>query len=135
MAGYSGTALLKKLGIKQGFKVCFIGEPMTYIEDLGPLPLGVKKVALSKGPLDLIHLFAPGRAIYEKQLLAAKKALAPHGMIWASWTKKSSKIVTDLTEEHVRNFALKNGLVDIKVCAVDETWSALKLVIPVKDRK
>ncbi len=83
----------------------------------------------------MFTFFCIDRKTYDKALLQARKNLAVKGMIWASWPKKSSKVVTDLTEDHVRRFALESGMVDVKICAVDETWSGLKLVIPVKDRK
>ena len=84
--------------------------------------------------LDFVHLFVKEKKLFEKELLRYKKSLKSDGMIWISWPKKSSKVISDLDENSIRNFALKNGLVDIKVCAVDEVWSGLKLVIPVKDR-
>jgi len=134
MAGYSGTPLIKKLGIKEGFRMAVFNPPEGYLKLLGKLPLGVEMTPSLKHPLDFIHYFAPNRADYEKSLPSLKKALALNGMIWVSWPKAASKVPTDVTEKVVRDFALKTGLVDIKVCAVDETWSGLKLVIPVKDR-
>ncbi len=86
-------------------------------------------------PLDFIHFFPRDRKEYEKRLPELKKALAPSGMIWVSWPKTALKVPTDMTERVVRDYALKCGLVDIKVCAVDGNWSGLKMVIPVKDRK
>jgi hypothetical protein len=135
MAGYSKTPLLQKLGIKPGFKVYLINAPAAYVKSLGPFPLGVQVLAAPKPPLDFIHGFFDSRDEYEKRLPALKKALAPAGMIWVSWPKAASKVPTDLTETDVRNFGLKAGLIDIKVCAVDEIWSGLKFVIPVKARK
>jgi hypothetical protein len=85
--------------------------------------------------VSFVHVFATSSAVMKREVLAARKALTPDGMIWVSWPKKSSGVSTDLDENVIRDFALKNGLVDVKVCAVDEVWSGLKLVIPVKLRK
>ena len=136
MAGYSGTPLLKKLGIKPGHVVLALNEPGDYWKWLSPLPEGVvAKEKLGTGVHDFIHLFVKEKKAYEKEVLRCRKSLKQDGMIWVSWPKKSSGVVTDITEDVIRNFALKNSLVDIKVCAVDDVWSGLKLVIPVKDRK
>jgi hypothetical protein len=135
MAVYSKTPLLQKLGLKPGFKVCFINAPKGYAKSLGPLPPDAQVLATPKAPLDFIHGFFDSRDEYEKRLPGLKKVLAPAGMIWVSWPKAASEVPTDLTESGVRDFGLKTGLVDIKVCAVDEIWSGLKFVIPVKDRK
>ena len=112
----------------------FLNPPKTYFSLLGKLPRGTQAVVSAKAPLDLIHFFPKNRQDYEPKLKGLKKALGPKGMIWISWLKKASKIETDLSEELIRNFGLKSGLADIKVCTVDETWSGLKFVIPVKDR-
>lgn len=135
MPGYSGTPLIKKLGVKSGFQLLVVNEPKGYFKLLGKLPEGVKVVSGFVNPLDFIHFFAQDRKEYEKQLPKLKKALAQNGMIWVSWPKAASKVPTDVTEKVIRDTALKNGLVDVKVCAVDEIWSGLKLVIPVRDRK
>ncbi len=136
MAGYSSTPLIKKLGIKAGFSLIVINEPPSYWTWISPLPEGVStKSKPGAQSLDFIHLFVSERKTFEKEVLRLKKALKPKGMIWVSWPKKSSGVANDMDESIIRNFALKNGLVDIKVCAVDEVWSGLKLVIPVKDRK
>jgi hypothetical protein len=113
----------------------WVQAPGHYSKLLGKLPEGAKVFPHPPTPLDFIHFFPQDRKEYEKRLPKMKKALAPDGMIWVSWTKAASKIKTDVTEKVVRDYALKCGLVDIKVCAVDETWSGLKMVIPVKDRK
>ena len=136
MAGYSGTPLLKKLGIKPGFQIVLWNEPTAYWNWISPLPDGVKvrKTGAAQS-LDFIHLFVKERKTYEKEVLRYRKLLKPDGMIWISWPKKSSGVLSDLDENLIRNFALKKGLVDVKVCAVDEVWSGLKLVIPVKLRK
>lgn len=135
MAGYSGTPLIKKLGLGKGAVAFVRNEPASYWDWLSPLPEGiVVKRKVTKG-LTFAHLFVRSAAESKKEILAAKKALAPDGMIWVSWPKKSSGVATDLDENLIRAFALKNGLVDVKVCAVDDTWSGLKLVIPLRLRK
>lgn len=135
MAGYSATPLLRKLGIKAGHRLLVINPPDAYWDWLSPLPEGVTALEKpGKTPLDFCHVFVRERKVFEKEALRLKKSLKPNGMIWVSWPKKASKVPTDLDENVIRDFALKNGLVDVKVCAVDETWSGLKLVIPVKDR-
>src|ERR1700722_15289596 len=135
MAGYSKTPLIQKLGIKPGFKVCFLNAPSDYAKSLGPLPPDVQTVAIPKAPMDFIQGFFKDKKSYEKSLLELKKTLAPSGMIWVCWFKIASKVPTDLTEMDVRQFGLRRGLVDIKVCAVDDIWSGLKFVIPVKNRR
>jgi hypothetical protein len=133
-SGYSGTPLLKKLGIAPGAKVLVLNEPKGYWDWVSPLPEGV--AAKTRGPgLNFVHLFVTSQSIFKKEVLAARKSIVPDGMIWISWPKRSSGVVTDLDENVIRDFALKNGLVDVKVCAVDKVWSGLKLVIPVKLRK
>lgn len=132
MAGYSETPLLKKLGLKPG-AACFIfNEPAEYWDWLSPLPEGVK--ISKKGELDFAHLFVKERSTFEKNFIGFRKRLKKDGMMWISWPKKSSKVPTDLDENIIRNFGLKNGLVDVKVCAVDETWSGLKFVFRLADR-
>src|SRR6478735_10021781 len=132
-SGYSGTPLAKKLGIKENFSIKIVNEPDHYFDLFTDLPKNL--VTTAKGNLDFIHYFATKEAALIKDILSLKKQLAQDGMIWVSWYKKSAKMPTDITADTIRKFALKNGLVDIKVCAVDELWSGLKLVIPVKDRK
>lgn len=135
MAGYSGTPLIKKLGLKPGSIACVRSEPTAYWDWLSPLPEGVVvKKKLVPG-LTFVHLFLTSAREFRKEVLVARKALQPDGMIWVSWPKKSSGVPSDLDENTIRDFAIKHGLVDVKVCAVDETWSGLKLVIPVKLRK
>jgi predicted deacylase len=135
MAGYSETPLLKKLGIAPGARMLVRQEPEDYWDWISPLPEGVEVKTRVAGTLDFVHLFVTTEAAFKKEVIQLKKVLEQNGMIWISWPKKSSKVPTDLTEDVIRNFALKNGLVDVKVCAVDEVWSGLKLVIPVKLRK
>jgi len=131
-AGYSGTPLAKKLGIKENFSVKLINTPKYYFKLFSDFPK--KVITTSKSKIDFIHYFSKNKAALIKDIPALKKQLASDGMIWVSWYKKSAKIPTDITEDTIRDIALKNGLVDIKVCAIDEVWSGLKLVIPVKDR-
>lgn len=132
MAGYSGTPLAKKLGIKEGAKVKLVNAPNHYFDLFTDWPLNV---SLNAGaPFDNIHFFTLSAQEYREQLPILKTHLKPNGSIWISWPKKVSKVTTDVTEDLIRNYAISIGLVDIKVCAVDETWSGLKLVIPVKDR-
>lgn len=133
MAGYSGTPLLTKLGIKAGNKIIVLKEPPAYWEWLSPLPDDVRVVTRGAG-IDFIHLFVKDKKSFEKEFLTYKKYLKKDGMLWVSWPKKSSKVVTDLDENIIREFGLKNGLVDVKVCAIDEIWSGLKFVFRLKDR-
>ena len=127
--GYSGTPLAKKLGIKPGAKVFVAGAPKTYLESLDPLPEGVAFEKMVSESINLIHLFTDSRATLQAALARYRKAMAPDAAIWVSWPKKASKVPTDISEDTVREVALPMGLVDVKVCAVDEVWSGLKLVI------
>ena len=136
MAGYSGTPLVKKLGIKAGYAIRTINEPAAYWDWLSPLPEGVKRIDKARaGGLDFVHVFVREMKAFRKAFLDNKKVLKKDGMMWISWPKKSSGVATDLDENVVRDFGLKNGLVDVKVCAVDETWSGLKFVFRIVDRK
>lgn len=139
MAGYSGTPLVKKLGIKPGARVAILTAAEGFLtETLGPLPDGVQPVtewpSPTAQPLDFILAFSPARADVVRALETLQPLLDPHGMLWVAWPKKSSGVVTDVTENVVRDLALEYGLVDVKVCAIDETWSGLKLVVRLKDR-
>ena len=134
MAGYSGTPLAKKLGIKAGQRCLTFAEPEQYFEWLSPLPENINFVKSGKD-LDFVHLFTREFKVFSKQFLANKKVLKKDGMMWISWPKKSAKIPTDLDENIIRDFGLKNGLVDVKVCAVDEVWSGLKFMYRLTDRK
>jgi len=135
MAGYSGKNVVQKLGIKPGFCIFVEGAPAAYGEIVGPLPADVTLAARLKASLDMAHVFATQAAVLRKKLPACRDAIAPDGMVWVSWPKKSSGVATDVTENVVRDTALSLGLVDIKVCAIDDTWSGLKLVIPLKQRR
>jgi hypothetical protein len=134
MAGYSGRSVVQKLGIKPGFRIFVDGAPASYDDVIGPLPADVTLAPRLKAPLDMAHVFTIQAAALRKKLPACREAIAPDGMVWVSWPKKSSGVATDVTENVVRDTALSLGLVDIKVCAIDDTWSALKLVIPLKQR-
>jgi hypothetical protein len=132
MAGYSGTPLAKKLGIKDDYKCIVIGESKNYFELLSPLP-NAKFIKTGKD-VDFIHIFTTTLKDFSKLFLSNKKLLKKDGMMWISWPKKSAKVPTDLDENIIRDFGLKNGLVDVKVCAVDDTWSGLKFVYRLSDR-
>ncbi|MCP3385681.1 DUF3052 family protein [Bradyrhizobium sp. CCGUVB4N] len=134
MAGTSGKPIVQKLGIKPGFCIFVDGLATAYRDVVGELPDDVTIARTAKAPLDMVHLFAADAKGLAAKLRSYRKAIAPDGMIWASWPKKASGVATDVTEALVRETALANGLVDIKICAVDDVWSGLKLVIPVKDR-
>lgn len=134
MAGYSGTPLAKKLGIKPGSAIFVIAAPGHYDELLAPLPEGVKRVR-KIDDADVAHFFETSRARLDKDLRAAVSKMQQYAAIWISWPKKAAKVETDITEDTIREVALPLGLVDIKVCAVDETWSGLKLVIRKQLRK
>ena len=134
-AGYSATPLAKKLGIKTGFDMVLIDAPVYYFDLFTDLPVNLHISTEIKSRHDLIHLFVKDKQQYLTRLPNLKDQIKPNGMIWVSWPKKASKVITDITEDVIRNEALQNGLVDVKVCAVDEIWSGLKLVIRLKDRK
>ncbi len=133
-AGYSKRSLVEKLGIKDGFAISIIGAPKDYAVTLGKLPSVVKQSKKLKGPLDFLQFFCSKRSRLEANFPSLKAALSPSGMLWVSWPKVSSAVPTDLTENVVREIGLRNGLVDVKVCAVDEIWSGLKFVFRLKDR-
>ena len=134
MTGYSGTPLAKKLGIKQGFKVMLINAPDHYMELFTDMPSDVYFESDETFKKDLIHFFTSKNDELLTQLPGLKTMIKPNGMIWVSWPKKASRVLSDVTEDLIRDLAFRIGLVDVKVCAVDETWSGLKLVISVKDR-
>ena len=129
MAGYSKTPLVKKLGIKEGFRVYIVHPPDNYGSLLGSMPDGVAEKERLEDGLNFVHLFTASRAELVTFLPAAKEAVRPDGMIWRSWPKKAAKVATDVTEDVIREVCLPLDLVDVKVCAVDEIWSGLKLVI------
>jgi len=136
VAGYSGTPLIKKLGIKPGQRICILNAPQGYDKTLGALPAGIKPASRLGNPhaLDFIHLFTKELAQLASSFPKLKAALSFDGTLWISWPKKSAKVASDLDENMVREFGLGIGLVDVKVAAIDETWSGLKFVYRVKDR-
>jgi hypothetical protein len=134
VAGYSATPLAKKLGIKPGHRVAFPGAPGGFEAALGELPDGARVKARAAGPLDVIVFFTITKAELARRFDALKRALDPLGGLWIAWPKRSSGVATDLTENVVRDVALERGLVDNKVCAIDETWSGLRLVYRRSDR-
>src|SRR6185312_6705081 len=132
--GYSGTPLAQKLGLKPSLRLLLLHQPAEYLRWLDT---DISGQVVRKGETpDWIHLFAISRSVFEKEMrmLARVWKANPAVVIWVSWYKKSSEMSTDLTEDTVRNYALQNGLVDVKVCAVSEHWSGLKLVVPLNRR-
>jgi hypothetical protein len=134
MAGYSQRPLIAKLGIKPGARLALVGAPAGYERLLGELPAGAVMRARPSGRLDFIQLFIRRRADLERRLPRLTAALAVDGALWVSWPKKASGVETDLTEDVVRRVAFAHRLVDVKVCAVDEVWSGLKLVYRLAER-
>jgi len=135
MAGYSGMPLPQKLGIKPGLMVVTINAPANYRRLLGQIPDGVTFSERLKSGSSFVHLFTSRRSEIQKKMPILRNKLSDNGTIWVSWPKKSSGISTDVTEDVIREIALPLGFVDIKVCAVDETWSGLKLMIRRENRK
>jgi len=133
MAGCSGKSVVQKLGIKPGFCIFVAHAPRAYGDIVGELA-DVTIASRLKAPLDMVHLFAIEAKGLAAKLRSYRAAIEPDGMIWVSWPKKASGVATDLTENVLRDTALPLGLVDIKVCAIDDTWSGLKFVIP-KDQR
>jgi hypothetical protein len=127
--GYSGTPLVKKLGFVPDMSVVLLDAPSNFSDLLGEIPSGVKVSRRLTGPADLVLIFVQYAADLATKVLALKSAVSPDGMVWVAWPKRASKMPTDLTENIIREIVLPTGLVDVKVCAIDETWSGLKLVI------
>ena len=134
MAGYSGTPLVKKLGIKPGARVALVNVPDNFQATLGELPDDVKFVKSNTKSLDLILCFVLSERILARDFVKLAQRLTSNGMIWIAWPKKSSGVATDLTFERVQRIGLDAGLVDVKICAIDDTWSGLKFVYRLKDR-
>lgn len=134
MAGYSGKSLAAKLGIKEGARIYVANGPDNYQALLGPLPEGVTFVRRLTDKVGLIHLFTKQAADLAAKLKDDRRLINPDAVIWVSWPKRAAKVPTDVTEDVVREVALPLGLVDTKVCAVDEVWSGLKLVIRLANR-
>ena len=135
MAGYSGTPLIQKIGIKPGHRVVLRSNPSSFVKLMGTLPDGVAISNRLSGKANVIVYFTDRLAALQKDFARLSTALVPDGMLWISLPKKASGRPTDLTEDVVRRVGLECGLVDVKVCAIDETWSGLKFVIRVKGRK
>src|SRR3989442_13966266 len=135
MAGYSGKSLVDKLGIKPRTRIAILNAPRGYRKTLGKLPPGMTVTATASGSFPFIHFFTASRDTLEAQLSALLRALEPAGTLWISWPKKSSGVETDITEDVVRAVALPTGLVDVKVAAIDDVWSGLKLVRRLKTRR
>ena len=128
-AGYSTTPLSKKLGIGVGTSVYAVGAPTAYRSMLEPLPAGVRFVSKISKEVDLVHVFQDGKSDLARHLLSLRKRIRSDAVVWVSWPKKASRVPTDITEDVIRALALPMGFVDIKVCAVSDVWSGLKLVI------
>ena len=135
MPGYSGTPLAQKLGLKPPLDVLLLGAPADYRAWLGNLPSGVSFVGAAKRPVRAAHLFVTRRSELARHLTKLRRELDQTGFVWVSWPKKSSKVATDITEDTIREVALPIGFVDIKVCAVSDVWSGLKLMIRKTERR
>ena len=134
MAGYSGTPLVKKLGIKEGSRVALVNAPGDFQTELDELPDNVKFMKSTTKSLDLILFFVLSERVLARDFAKLAARLTSNGMIWIVWPKKSSGVTTDLTFERVQRIGLDSGLVDVKICAIDDTWSGLKFVYRLKDR-
>jgi hypothetical protein len=134
MAGYSGTPLPKKLGLKDGFSIALLNMPTDVKTELKEALAACRTGQANGKSLDFVHLFVKNQSDLKKDFSAWAKRLAPTGMLWVSWPKKTSGIASDLDENKIRQIGLDAGLVDVKVCAVSDIWSGLKFVIRVKDR-
>ena len=135
MAGYSKTPLAQKLGIKPGMNVAALNPPANYRKLLAPLPAGVSFTEKAAPGARFVHLFVSQRRVLEKELKRLRRLIDDAGVLWISWPKKSAGLGSDITEDVIREVCLPLGFVDIKVCAVDETWSGLKLMIRRENRK
>ncbi len=127
--GYSGTPLARKLGIVAGSRVVVVHAPQGYRDWLAPLPEGVRFDAQASAAVDVVHVFVDRRAALQDQLEGLRGRIAPAAAVWVSWPKKAAKVPTDITEDTIRELAIPLGFVDVKVCAVSDVWSGLKLVI------
>ena len=135
MAGYSGTPLPQKLGIKAGHRLILLGAPEGFDATLGELPENVTVRTTARGTADVIVLFTTTRALLEARIDTLGASIFPDGAVWVAWPKKASNVPTDMSEDVVREVCLPRGLVDNKVCAIDETWSGLRVVHRVERRK
>ncbi len=129
MTGYSGTPLANKLGIKENWELFLVDAPAVYLELIEPLPPSVTFVSRPGASTDMVHVFATRRTPLGKALAQYRRELSAQAVVWVSWPKKASKVPSEITEDTVRELALPLGFVDIKVCAVNEVWSGLKLVV------
>ena len=134
MPGYSGTPLPKKLGIKDGFRVCLVDAPNDVTAELQPSLIKCELVGDGQHPIDFAMVFSKSASTLTKEFKRISKRLSPAGMLWVGWPKKSSGVATELTENIIREIGLAAGLVDVKVCAVTDVWSGLKFVRRLKDR-
>ena len=135
MVGYSGTPLIKKLGIKEGHRVSFVNAPKGFRRGLGELPADVVINAHGAEQLDFILVFSKSESSLQREFSILARQLKANGMLWVSWPKKSSNVETDLRFENVQRIGLDAGLVDVKICAIDDTWSGLKFVFRLRDRR
>jgi hypothetical protein len=135
LAGYSETPLLKKLGIREGARVSLVNAPQDFPQELGPLPDGVQFLSASHKKIDLVLVFVKSRAELVQRLGQLRPKLSQNGMLWVAWPKKSSGVETDLSFAEVQEAGLETGIVDTKICAINDVWSGLKFVIRLKDRK
>ncbi len=135
MAGYSKRSLAEKLGIKEGLRLFLLNPPEGYLAMIGPLPANVTGEKTLQKNVDLIHFFTKEKTALEKTFPKLAGSLADKGALWISWPKGASKVATDLNENVIRQIGLATGLVDVKVCAVDEIWSGLKFVRRLRDRQ
>ncbi len=133
-AGYSGRPLAAKLGLKEGLRISLVHEPAHYLSLLGKLPPGAKILGPRASNLDIVHIFVASRAELTREFPRAKQRMNTDGMLWVSWPKQSSAKMSDVSENDVREIGLANGLVDVKIAAIDEDWSGLKFVYRLKDR-
>jgi hypothetical protein len=136
MAGYSSTPLPRKLGIQAGMRLATLHAPKDFAKVLGKLPAGVaaSELGSAKGPYQVLVCFFTAEAAFQSALPKLEKALDPYGGLWIAWPKRASGVKTDMSEDIVRKHALPRGLVDNKVCAIDDTWSGLRLVVRVENR-
>ena len=136
MAGYSGTPLVKKLGFKAGFRAALVNSPKNFQKELAPLPADVKiSLDTAVKQLDLIILFADSQKTLKTDFPKLARRLVDTGMLWIAWPKKASGVVTDLSENIIRDIGLDAGMVDVKVCAINDVWSGLKFVYRLRDRE
>jgi hypothetical protein len=135
VAGYSGTPLFKKLGVDRPMTLVTVGAPKEYRSWLGELPAGVEIARKLEKPLRAVHVFVTNEADLKQLLRNCRRQLEPEGFVWISWPKKASNVKTDVTEDVIRKYAVPLGFVDVKVCAVSDVWSGLKLVVRKSERK